>query len=230
MTVVYHPLLLLLWGAHCNVQGITNADLSRYVLKYAMKEEPSGTLNLDTSAAEALGLGDLSDVRLKMFTAQILTRPLSTTEAVLHNLGISLVSCSVKVLSISTQPPKARMSIITPSHRCHVMSPVIKYTLRPHILEEVTFFDYMRNYEAKDHVLRKISLQKVSEAPKEYYDGMSPARVIYHSDQVVSFTDFHPTYNPEAFFYNVRFLHDNIPVSDLATHTGLISSSSTIHR
>jgi hypothetical protein len=66
-TVPYHPLLLLLWSAHCNVQRITNADWSRYVLKYSMREGASGTLNLGTAAAELLGLGDLSVVKLKAF-------------------------------------------------------------------------------------------------------------------------------------------------------------------
>lgn len=46
--VPYHPLCLLLWGAHMNVQRITHAAFSRYLLKYALKCEPNGTLNMDT--------------------------------------------------------------------------------------------------------------------------------------------------------------------------------------
>lgn len=33
----YHPLVLLLWNAHMNIQRITHAAWSLYLLKYAMK-------------------------------------------------------------------------------------------------------------------------------------------------------------------------------------------------
>ena len=35
--VPYHPSIALLWGAHTNMQRITNDAWSYYILKYAMK-------------------------------------------------------------------------------------------------------------------------------------------------------------------------------------------------
>eukprot|EP00951_Prasinocladus_malaysianus_P048892 scaffold663445_cov75-Prasinocladus_malaysianus.AAC.1 len=59
--VPYMPDLLLLWGAHCNVQLVTNAAFSRYLLKYALKAEEVGTPNLSTQEAiSALHLNNVS--------------------------------------------------------------------------------------------------------------------------------------------------------------------------
>lgn len=46
--VPYMPELLLLWGSHCNVQRVTNASWSLYLLKYTLKIEPTGFLNIDS--------------------------------------------------------------------------------------------------------------------------------------------------------------------------------------
>ncbi len=35
--VPYHPTILLLWGAHMNLQRITNHAWSFYLLKYSLK-------------------------------------------------------------------------------------------------------------------------------------------------------------------------------------------------
>jgi hypothetical protein len=48
--------LLLLWGVHFNVLHITSSYWSFYLLKYAMKCEPHGTLNLNYKNGERLGL------------------------------------------------------------------------------------------------------------------------------------------------------------------------------
>ena len=42
--VPYHPTVLLLWGGHCNIQRVYAAAWSKYVLKYALKAEPTGHL------------------------------------------------------------------------------------------------------------------------------------------------------------------------------------------
>ncbi len=47
-TVPYHPTLLALWRAHCNVLRISNEAWSTYILKYVMKAECSGDIDADT--------------------------------------------------------------------------------------------------------------------------------------------------------------------------------------
>ncbi len=44
--VPYHPDILLLWGAHMNLQLVTHETWSYYLLKYALKAEPAGKLTL----------------------------------------------------------------------------------------------------------------------------------------------------------------------------------------
>jgi len=48
--------LLLSWGTHLNILHITSSYWSFYFLKYAMKCEPHGTLNLNTKNVEQLGM------------------------------------------------------------------------------------------------------------------------------------------------------------------------------
>jgi hypothetical protein len=62
--VPYHATLLLLWEAHINIQRITSSYWTYYLLKYTMKSEPHGTLNIDTANARHLGLDNLDPVQL----------------------------------------------------------------------------------------------------------------------------------------------------------------------
>ncbi len=48
--------LLILWGAYMNIQQITSSHWSYYLLKYAMKCEPQGTIKLDDVSVRSLGL------------------------------------------------------------------------------------------------------------------------------------------------------------------------------
>jgi hypothetical protein len=41
-TVPYHPMVLLLWGAHTNVQRVTHSAWSYYLFKYALKVSSLG--------------------------------------------------------------------------------------------------------------------------------------------------------------------------------------------
>jgi hypothetical protein len=50
--VPYHPMLLLVCGSHLNILHITSSYWSFYLLKYAMKCEPHGKLNLNTKNVE----------------------------------------------------------------------------------------------------------------------------------------------------------------------------------
>ncbi len=53
--VPYHPTLLPLWETHFNILCITFSYWSFYLLKYAMKCETHGKLNLNTKNVEWLG-------------------------------------------------------------------------------------------------------------------------------------------------------------------------------
>ena len=57
----YHASLLLVWGGHLNLQRINRTYWSYYLLKYAMKCEPHGPINLNKKNAERLGLHGASD-------------------------------------------------------------------------------------------------------------------------------------------------------------------------
>ena len=59
--VPYHASLLLMWGAHFYLQRINTTYWSYYLLKYAMKCEPQGPINLNKKNAERLGLHGASD-------------------------------------------------------------------------------------------------------------------------------------------------------------------------
>jgi hypothetical protein len=50
--VPYHPTLLLLWGTHLNILCITSSHWFSYLLKYIIKCEPHGKLNLNTKNVE----------------------------------------------------------------------------------------------------------------------------------------------------------------------------------
>jgi len=64
--VPYHPQLLLIWGAHLNLQKVSGTNWSFYILKYSMKAEPHGALNLDVDSAKVFGMEGLSTAQLKV--------------------------------------------------------------------------------------------------------------------------------------------------------------------
>jgi hypothetical protein len=128
---------------------------------------------------------------------------MSCTEAALHNLGIPLVYCSSTINEVDTHPPGDRLKYITGVRISRVVHDVTKYTLRPALLKDVTFYDFYRHYTPSFKVLTKTSMKKISENPAEYWDDNHPCRVIYHSDEVVAFPAYHPSYHLECFFYDI---------------------------
>ena len=64
--VLYHTSLLLLWSAHMNLQPITSMYWSYHLLKYAMKCEPHGALQLNPKNTKILGLKGASIVQLQL--------------------------------------------------------------------------------------------------------------------------------------------------------------------
>jgi hypothetical protein len=57
--ITYHPTLLLLGGAHMNMLQITSSLWSHYLLKYSMKCESHGCIELDTKNENHLGLQNI---------------------------------------------------------------------------------------------------------------------------------------------------------------------------
>jgi hypothetical protein len=89
--VSYHPTLLLLWGVHFNVLHITSSYWSFYLLKYAMKCEPPGTLNLNYKNGERLGLQNESKLQLQLISSFIISKPMSLAEGTLICLNIPII-------------------------------------------------------------------------------------------------------------------------------------------
>jgi hypothetical protein len=112
-TVSYHPLVMLLWGAHCNIQKITSTSWSFYVLKYAMKCDPMGKLNLDIEAAKRLGLAGVSDAQLKAISALTMSQPVSSTSAATAMLGIETIIRSESVHKVASAPPQLRLRMVS---------------------------------------------------------------------------------------------------------------------
>ena len=207
--VPYHPVLLLLWGAHCNVQKISREGWSQYLLKYATKQEPRGILNLNIDRARILGLQHLSPAQLRAFTALHQSQPVAPCEAALHVLNIPIVSFSTSFTSINTAPLSSRLRTTHYASNSTLTPHVMQYSMRPNVrsLDDVTLFHYFTWYTAWP------ASKKVSDQSKLYRwvgeDGC--ARQVYRctKPRQVMFSDFHPVTQVEAFFYT--FLLQHVP-------------------
>ncbi|MCO5577392.1 hypothetical protein L7F22_031224 [Adiantum nelumboides] len=191
--VPYHPTILLLWGAHMNIQRVTNSSMSYYLLKYTMKEETIGTLNISAEAAIKLGLEGLDKIKLQVISAALLTKPISATEAALNCLQIPIISKSEAVHYIDSSPPDIRQHILSGSHNV-VMHPVDLYCAMPIALEHLTFFEYHKNHV----VQRSAASRKQGPISIDNYRN-----TVIHQKRLVRFTAYHPGHHTEAFFYNI---------------------------
>jgi hypothetical protein len=194
-TVPYHPIVLLLWGAHCNVLRITSSSWSYYVLKYAVKCEPAERLCLDVEAAKRLGIHGVSDSQLKVIAALTMSKPLSATTVALTMLGIDTIMKSQGVSKVSSAPPALRMRFISSCRQIYI--PLVdKYCARPSCLSNLTFVDYFKYYQ--------IERRPLQSKPLIGRDGLGNF-VYANADQfkLVRSTDYHPAHHAEAYSYNV---------------------------
>ncbi|KAG2496073.1 hypothetical protein HYH03_005992 [Edaphochlamys debaryana] len=145
----YHPTVALLWGAHMNIQRITSTDWSFYVLEYALKAEPCGTLKLENLSHVALGLpedppaanGEPSYV-VKLINAFLCSTVVSPTLAWLMCANINTVHMSSSVLAIDSS---SRTRAVLPGAR--LQTPAVKVSmLRPVQLEGTTFTSFYMEY------------------------------------------------------------------------------------
>jgi hypothetical protein len=190
--VPYHATLLLLWGAHLNLQRITSTYWSYYLLKYAMKCEPHGPIHLNKKNAERLGLQGASDAQLLLISSLIIAKPVAPSEAALACLQVPIITKSRIVTYIDSKPPTLRTKIVTSSHVLG-FHPMDSYTNRPIEFENFTFTEYFTKYET-DRMTRGRTAAVVRN---------NLGYFVYTNNKITRFTDFHPTYSREGFFFNI---------------------------
>jgi hypothetical protein len=146
--VPYHPLILLLWRAHMNLQRITDTQWSYYVLKYASKIEPIAELCCDEHVAAAFGFHGLSVTEMQVVTAALLTKPVSPAEATCIMSGIPIINSNVNVTYVELTPLSEKevrvnhgQSYIHDFTTPHVML----YINRHEDLVEMSLQDYFTN-------------------------------------------------------------------------------------
>ena len=69
--VPYHPIALVLWGGHMNIQKMSNSTWTYYLIKYVNKMEPHGCMTLDENATKSLGIKDMTIEQLKCAIANV---------------------------------------------------------------------------------------------------------------------------------------------------------------
>lgn len=194
--VPYHPTVLLLWGAHMNLQKITQTSWSLYVLKYAMKCEPAGHLTVHPEAMTMLGIQELDPAQLVVASALIMSKPVSPAEAALSLLQIPLIWASSKVTYVNSAPPALRCRTVS---RGGTVFPhaVDKYAARPADAETHTFYSYFSG-----HVIGQQSRVRNAEIIGQDVFGNN-IFAYRDTERVVRFTDYHPVSQTEAFFFNL---------------------------
>ena len=190
--VPYQASLLLVWGAHLNLQRINTTYWSYYLLKYAIKCEPHGLLNLNKKNAERLGLDGASDAQLKLMSSLIIARLVSPLEVELACLQIPIVQKIIVVKYIDSKPPTPRTKMVTKS-KVLGFYPIDIYYNGPHEYEDMTFTNYFKRFD-----MERICRHNVPSFGKDklrFY--------IYETPKIMRFINFHPTHNSDAFFFNV---------------------------
>lgn len=205
--IPYHAMVLLLWGAHMNLQRITNDAWSFYVLKYAMKCEPAGKLFIDRDNAAMLGLGHLSDLQLMVIGALHMHRNVTVAEAALGCLEVGMVQSNHAVTVIDSGYPDSRLQRISSKG----IAPIDRYCGRrnPGDLSDITFTQYFKEYELSDNP--NLPNRVKCDEPDAFGSWIYKRKRL----AVVRFTDYHPGHHTEGFFYNV--LLDRVPF--YAEHT-----------
>jgi len=190
------PAALLSWIGHANVQIATTDQLTDYMLKYEIKAEALGVLNLTCQTVEALGITGLTDHQRAFLSAALYTRPVCLSEAALHMLQIPVVQLSVTVDYYDTHPPRLGVRTMSRDGAPMYVPPVRIYEQRPPALEGLSFAEAMSQYE-------RLQAATVRGRPPHVGSGGDyfwyPAREKY----VVRFTNDNPAYKPETFFYNL---------------------------
>lgn len=142
--VPYHPLLLLLWNGGCNVQRITNCAWSKYVLKYAAKAEPTGSLDIDVNTAAQLGICGVSEQRIRFASAAVLSKAITPSETACIAAGIPIIQTSYKVTYVDVTPPAKRRAYLGRGGKM-AASHVTLYMSRPESCMDMLFDTTLRS-------------------------------------------------------------------------------------
>ncbi|PNH12316.1 ATP-dependent DNA helicase PIF1 [Tetrabaena socialis] len=205
----YHPTIALLWGAHINLQRVTSSNWSFYLLKYALKCEPSGDLRLDPASRVLLGLPELEPgmpaenapptYLAKLVSAYITSTVVEASLAWLACAHISTVHRSSGVKCIDACPPHTRERLVLPGNKLQ-LSPVDVYCKRPADLDDTTFKEFFLHYEAEP-----VANAKTRKRDNRTFLGLSTCghlRIFRLPEPaLVRFTDFNPAHDPEGYFY-----------------------------
>ena len=193
--VPYHPVILLLWGAHMNLQRITQTAWSFYVLKYAMKAEPTCHLVIDPQGMSQLSLHHMDAIQLTTASALILSKPVSPAEAAMTCLEEPVVKSSSPVDYLASAPPHLRRKRVLACSQV-IPAPVDHYMARPNALEHLTFTQYFKTHK----VNHMHSMPHALSAGVDLFDFF-----VWKMTQpfIIRFTGYHPVYQTEGFFYNV---------------------------
>lgn len=199
----YFLKISLLWNAHANVLLVTSSDLSHYLLKYTMKIEDTGTININTDLSQMLGLQGIPDSLAKTVAALTTSKPVSCQEAALQLLDIPIIQMSDDVVYKSTQPPGNRtkdINRLSRSQQAFKLNDIGLYENRPKtdFFENMKFIDYFEQYEIRKDKLARDNREVVARDAFNNY--------IYKRDQqiVVRTTRSHPACeDPEGFFFNI---------------------------
>ena len=190
--VPYHASLLLLWSAHLNLQRIASMYWSYYLLKYAMKYEPHGAIQLNPKKAVRLELEGASTTQLQLISSLIIAKWGSPTEVALACLQIPTIHKSIVVKYIDSKPSTLRTKIVTKS-RVLGFHPIDVYTNRLLQFENHTFIEKFTKSET-DCLHR----------PNIFFIGKDNlGHYIYENNKVTRFTDFHSSHSSEGFFCNI---------------------------
>ena len=205
--IPYHPTVALVWNANTNIQRITGTAWSFYVLKYAMKSEPAGHMNLGPEVAAALHLQDVSSDQLRLISNMVMAKPISPSEATVMMLQQELVEVSRgdAVTYICSSLPASRAVALRASRPC--THPIDKYCKRPADLKDVTFMTYFAEYD----------IRAQAKGPGTHVGADMAGRQVYKlsTPQLVRFTDYDPSRNSEGFFFQLLLRH--VPFETEAT-------------
>jgi hypothetical protein len=139
-----------------------------------------------------LGLHGASDAQLQLISSLIIAKLVAPSEAALACLQVPIITKSRAVIYIDSKPPSLRTKIVTSSHVLG-FHPLDNYINRPRDFKNITFTDYFTKYETNCMTRRRtVAIAR---------DSLG--YLIHANNKITRFTDFHPTYSPEGFFFNI---------------------------
>jgi hypothetical protein len=155
MVVPYHPAVLLAWGAHMNIQCVTESSWSFYVLKYAAKMMLPTNFKLDATSLSSLGLDGISEQHAQLAAASVLLKTVCPCEA--HHIlaGRPIIYHSDKITYVPTHPPEwRRLQILYRNGAQQVVSGTTAlqtYLQRPQcpVFDNYTLVEYFQYFEVR---------------------------------------------------------------------------------